>query len=159
MKKLEDKNLEVLSLTSVLHSLITREWETIDMLNSNIAFFTDQGNEAAVEILSDAINDSYIHVGQFEKLIENNNPAAEQIQDGKEEAESTIKETGETDEAETDVEVEFSDEDEDELEEVEVEEESDEIDDSEIPPDDVPEELADRIKFKKKVSVEDNGES
>ena len=116
---MEENNLNLLGLTSVLHSLITREWETIDILNSNIAFFTDQGNEAAVEILSDALNDSYIHVGQFEKLIETHNPAAEQIQDGKEEAESTLEDTTEVlpaKESEEEVEVEFSNDDEGEEE-------------------------------------------
>lgn len=138
----------ILPLTSAINALIKREWETIDIINSNIVMLNDMANPEVIEILNEMLNDSYIHIGQFEKIIESQLPAAEQIQDGKESAEETL-----SDEAEDgDVEIEYSAEDEEEEEEEVIEEP-----DEEFPSDDVPADVADKVEFKQKAVDDENG--
>ena len=95
MKKLilnEDDNIntsvesiDVVSKGNLLSTLIKSGWDAIEMYNSILLTFQNEGNEELVKIISDIVSEEYIHIGQLEKALQLINNTAEVIEDGKEE--------------------------------------------------------------------------
>lgn len=83
---------EVLAGTNLISQMIKGEWDAIDLYNSMIPVFQEQGNEDAVKVISDIVKEEYIHVGQLEKLMQNDNPVANAIEEGSKETEEQVGE-------------------------------------------------------------------
>ena len=78
----DDTNQEVLNLTTMLSALIKGEWDAIDQYNSVLSTLESLDNELATETLKEIVSEEYIHVGQLEKLAQDINPDAENINTG-----------------------------------------------------------------------------
>lgn len=78
-----DKNVTV----SIIGGLIKSCWTLIDEINADIIQLNITGSEDLVPVLQEMITDNYMHIGQLEKLLEGPEPAAENIDDGREAAE------------------------------------------------------------------------
>lgn len=83
-QELIDKNVTV----GIISGLIKSSWSLIDEINQDIIQLNIAGAPELVPVLQEMISDNYIHIGQLEKLLEGPEPAAENIDDGREAAEN-----------------------------------------------------------------------
>ena len=94
MKKLmlleDDNNVidtvdtKYLQISNLISSMIRTEWDAVDLYNSMLITLDDVNDEEAIETVNNILSDHYIHIGQLEKLLQNNNDNAIDIESGKE---------------------------------------------------------------------------
>ena len=77
---------------SLVGDLIKRLWEQIDVINSDIVQLNVNGDDSMVPVLSEILSDTYMHIGQLEKLLEGPVPEAENLDAGREAAEDIPEE-------------------------------------------------------------------
>jgi hypothetical protein len=86
----KDVSDEAFMDSSLVNTLIKNKWDSIELFNSILLSFRQANNNDAEQILSDIINDEYVHVGQLEKLAQLINPLADRIDDGQRETDSQV---------------------------------------------------------------------
>lgn len=79
-------------LAAIVNNLIKDEWEAVQGYNDAIVTFESEGNSEATEVLRDILNEENVHVGQLETILKQLDASAEQIEDGKAEAEQQLGE-------------------------------------------------------------------
>lgn len=80
-------DVESIPLSAMLNQLIKSEWDAIDLYNGMLASLVEENDNHVVEVINDIISEEYVHVGQLEKLLQDINPVAVEIEAGKGEAE------------------------------------------------------------------------
>ena len=78
-------------LVSIINNLIQDEFNTIQSYKDAIVNFANQGKNDLTQVLKDILDEENIHVGQLETLLKSLDSSAENIEQGKQEAEEQIE--------------------------------------------------------------------
>lgn len=92
VSKAEDVDVDILSTSSLINQMVKSEWDAVDLYNAIITTIKSNNateyDESVIKTITDIISEEYIHIGQLEKLLQNLNPHAENINTGIEEEEN-----------------------------------------------------------------------
>lgn len=77
----KDNSLE---MSNMISAMIKGEWDAVDIYNSMLTSIKEMTNDTEViDLLTEIVNEEYVHIGQLEKLLQSKNPTAVGIEDGK----------------------------------------------------------------------------
>lgn len=86
----QDPQNENNGLVAIINNLIKDEWDTIQAYKDAIVNFASQNKNDLTTALEDILNEENVHVGQLETLLKSLDASAENIEQGKQEAEEQI---------------------------------------------------------------------
>lgn len=87
----QDPNNQDNGLVSIINNLIQDEFNTIQSYKDAIVNFANQDKNDLTQVLKDILDEENIHVGQLETLLKSLDSSAENIEQGKQEAEEQIE--------------------------------------------------------------------
>lgn len=70
-------------MSNMISAMIKGEWDAVELYNGMLAILKDMNDSELVSVITEIVNEEYVHIGQLEKLLQAKNPTATSIEAGK----------------------------------------------------------------------------